>query len=362
MDPLSACVEKIPKAAGDKAGIWIDVGDDNTVMIKVRGFMVFPPSPGTSCGCGIQKVPALAGLSSVRVMMEKTSDEIEGFDFVLDADVGNRFARQDDEEQGEEWFGFRADNVPPTVPRNMPVELVFTGTLTPGATFDDLRNQFGVANNAIGFGKIGQLAVCPPKQIDPAPEPQAAPLIKVGRMGGEHPHSLELTVHDVEEGLTTVRILEASNMKEALPDFTPGTTGPVVVGFTMADGKDLGSIRLEACNTRAECSTWKADMAILKAGRRGLAARAFPATPEARVVRIHNGDPGAKVLSVSAGGQRFLARPMVAGQTVTVSIPGDPENQKNSVSLGMQALAEGDEALVLIAEPSAQEEKDLFIP
>lgn len=353
-DPLSACVEK-NKAAGDKAGIWIDVGDDDTVTIKVRGFMAFPPSPGTSCGCGLQKVAGLASLDSVRVMRANTSEEIEEFNFTLNDNVAGRFAQQDDSEQGEEWFGFRADNVPSTVP-NMPVELVFTGTLMEGATFDTLMAQFDAADDAIGFGKIGSLGVCPPAIIDPAPAPQAAPLIKVGRMGAEHPHSMELTVHDIEEGLATVRVFEASNMTEALPDFIPGTTGPVVVGFTMAAGKDLGSIGLEACNTRGECSTWRADMAVLKAGRRGAANQAFAAAPGARVIRIHNGNPGAKVLSMSAGGQRFLVRPLVGGQTVTLSIPGDPESRDNSVSLRIQAPIEGAEALVLIAEPAALEE------
>lgn len=343
--PLSACVRK-----NKAAGAWVTV-TGNDVMIKIRGFTAFnPPGGSATCGCGLQHVPSLASLTSAEVRREDNGQKIEAFDFKPDNGVGSVFSGLDN--NSPPWFGFSTSlsQAPDT-----PADLVFYGKLASGANFDSLKSELEAAGDNMGLGEVnpkGGLIICPIGVID---QLSSAPSVRVSRMALENPHFVELRVLDAEEGLKTVQVVEDANLLETVPAFTPGTTLPVDLRFTMAEGKATAAIGIEACNIRGECSSWRGKIVDLKAGKDGRSSRDLTDVPStSRFIKLQNGNPGVSMFVLNAKGKRFSVRPLADGQFLNINAALAVDGPKNDIQLAGVGGPES-EVMVLIVDALGEE-------
>ena len=352
--PVAACVHSDAcqnAAAADASGadLWIVVNGDN-VMFKFRGFNTIDPA-GSACACGLKMVNSLSSINQAQVMVAGTNTPVSAFNFQTSGAIGSDLATAPG--GGGNWVGFAT--TPIASVSTADIDLVFTGKLKPGQTFNDLKGDLIAAGNILGFGvrpSSGRFnpTLCPPKTVDQIPAAKAAPVIKVGKIGMGHPRTIELSVRDAEEGLATLRALDATHATEASPTFTAGTTAPVVVDFTMAEDQKDGSIGLEACNVKGDCATLRADVVTLKVGLGGLVSRNFSDIPRTRsLIKVQNGDPGATMFILTANEQRFSVRPLVSGQSLDFSAPLALTETENAVTLALRGAA-GSEAMVLMVE------------
>jgi hypothetical protein len=342
--PLSACVQK--NKAG---GTWITI-DGQNVTIKVRGFRTYSPGTGSSsCGCGLQRVSSLASVESAQAMRADNGVVIPEFRFQQDTSVSNRFSRRDE----APWQGFSADVS--GAPRNTDVDLVFHGTLAPGATFGALKTQLEGAGNAVGFGKTSNLKSCPTGKVDPLPPAESAPVIAVREMGMAGSRFVELIAVDAEEGLATLRTVESTGAEDSLPAFSPGTVSPVKVRFTMPEGQASASLGVEACNVKGACATWRGDAVDLKVGPEGSASRSVEGVPSSRrQIRLQNGNPGAAMFVLTANGRRFSLRPLTASQWLSLNVSLAVDQPENDLTLGAVGVP-GSEIMVLMMEASPED-------
>lgn len=360
--PVAACMESdtwsgnSANVSPSGANLWIEVNGED-VMFKFRGFRTVPPTSlagNTACACGLRMVSSLKSINSrAEVMMAGTNTPVSAFDFKSFDRISSSLH---DAAGSGTWAGFETSAIQ-SIPANVSVDLIFRGKLKQGETFASLKASMLAAGNVIGFGKAaagGDFSspptLCETDGIDRLGPAQAAPLIKVGKITMEHPRSIELVVRDAEEGLATLRTLDSVRAMEISPSFTAGTTAPVLVDFTIAEGPGDGAIGFEACNVKGECTTLRVDIVTMTVGLSGLVSRDLSGVARTRsLIKVQNGTPGATMFVLTANGQRFSVRPMLSNQSLDFNAPLALTEEENAVTLALRGTA-GGEAMVLMME------------
>lgn len=354
--PASACV-KPPDPEDCSVGLWIQVTGTN-VMIKARGLMTFGTPAGANCGCGFQQVSSLSGLSATAIN-RSTGEPLPGFDFTFNA---NTTADLEDEDSGS-WLGLASSPLPQAVPAGIPTDVVFTGTVPAGTTFEGLRDQILNAGGVIGFGEVtnngsfqGTPAICLPAAVDPLPPPLTAPVLRVTGMDMSSPHTLEVTAQDMEDGLSTIRVAGASNASGAAPSFAPGTRDPVVVRLAMQADNLAAQAQIEACNSRGECATLRPEITPLKQEGPEAASRTLTGVSASKSrILVHNGDPGIRMFSLFVNGRKFSIRPLAPGQSLSLDVSLALSEANNTITLAGRGAALSEAVVVLSEAPTSEQ-------
>jgi hypothetical protein len=357
-EAVIACVEPPeppePPEDGEEcgSGTWVGTQGGN-VMVKVRGFVSFGVQPGTTCACGFQNVTGV-NLASVQVVDSETGLPLPGFSFGSNPTTAGDM---EDADEGD-WAGFSA-TASQEIPQGRQVDLVFTGSVPPGTTFNQLKRRIESAGNVIAAGKAnadgsltGDVVICRPPIVDPLPPPLAAPVLTVSRIDMGSPHAVEVTAHDAEEGLKTLRVFDLENAAERVPAFARGTRGPISLTISMFDDDRPARLAIEACNLRSECALLRPEIIPLRLGARGVASRSLGGVSGRKtVIEVRNGDPGLRKLTLRLDGRKFSVRPLEPDQSLSVELPATPRAAVQTVEVLGRGAPDG-EVMLVFSEPS----------
>lgn len=317
-DDARACTK--PKT-NDPPRMWVlPRGAD--VTITVRGYRTFDVAPGTICACGLRALSALTAMTGVKILDAETQQSL--FTFTASANTGAGFAAAEGER--ESWVGFSSSATTQAIPANRTVDLVFTGTLASGADAEQLMSQLrengkvgtdqGV--NGGGLSGIHTKITSPPRLVDLAPTGPVGVLTSMTL--GAH-GAIVMEIQDADDGISTLRMVGASNLHETMT-FSPGTHDAVAVTVERVDERLPAFARIEACNTRGECSRFEPRLLRLAVGESGQASKFWPLVG-VRLGRIavEVGALGAERISLFANGLRTAIRSLPGGQAIELDLP-----------------------------------------
>jgi hypothetical protein len=130
---------------------------------------------------------------------------------------------------------------------------------------------------------------------------------------------VEVTVQDSGSGLHSINVTTSTNANTVVGAFTDGSTGAVIVRATkikQSQGSTIALTATDRAGNRADCDPTSVTLRL----RRGLVRQRITRVPGAEhKIRIDNGKPGLKRLTIRVNGRRFSVR-MKAGKTVTIDV------------------------------------------
>ncbi len=326
LEAAHACTK--PSRPEDPPRAWVLVrGNDVTIM--VRPYTTFQAT-GAVCACGMKNIPSIGQTTGLSVRTMDTQQSL--FSFSTNGNTSTGFAGV----AGGQWAGFSSAATPQPIGAGQQVELVFTGKLAAGASFQTVMSDLLASGN---FGtdqgtSTGALSgvhthiTPPPRLVDPA---LAGPVGKLNEMHLEARSSIGVRIQDPDDGLAEIRMIGASNMVETVSSFAPGTREPVEVIVERSDDRLPSSATIEACNLRGECNVFEPRLQRVLLGEAGRAEVIWSRlTSRLGLIRIRNLEEGFARASVFSNGSRFSLRPLERGQAVDLDLLLEPDGNRSS--------------------------------
>lgn len=343
--PAQACVRP------SIIDMWVIIRG-NEIWIIIRGFQTFPPPVGVAnCVCGVQRVSAIADLTSGHVLDAETGEPIAGFDnFTNNANTESSLT----DKAGGSWFGLSSRVIGP-IPPPRPSFIQLHGTIRPGVTLQQVIQQ--LRTTRVATAEADEDGVIPPSKtpyievpevVDPAP---GAPAIRLTHMEAGPPQSLELMVRDTEDGLQRLELMASENAAAEIDRFTPGTRAPVRMTIVKIEDESPASFTVRACNVFSECSTQTSSLVGMEVeNQRSATHHIFrKVSGDQHKLVFLNGDPGVRMLTVMVNGRRLSLRPLLSGQTLEMDISLALRPENNTVQVSMRG-APGSWGMLLLSD------------
>lgn len=171
------------------------------------------------------------------------------------------------------------------------------------------------------------------------------------------PGSIEVVVDELESGMASIQVLQASNATVEIQPFDPGTKGALIVIATKVDPNKASRVRLRATDLAGNVT--ECDPVLTEELR--VAGRPVPSVygdvpPEERFVTVFNGDPGLRMLEVEVNGQRFRMTGLRPGEERTLDVSAAIREGQTSIFSLTSHGKPGGSATVLIWDGNGTEE------
>jgi hypothetical protein len=191
----------------------------------------------------------------------------------------------------------------------------------------------------------------------------ALPVCQLTQVIAGPPKQLNITMQATGSGLQTIRLLESINSTVKIPEFAPGTTRAVLVTATKLDqteSSDVGFLVTNVAGLSTSCDPVDFTLS-LDGSTESHVFRRLP--PAEHYVRIVDGAPGIKTMTLVVNGNKFPVNGLEDGETRVIdiesamfpyasvsSMPRKP-NPTNTVEVYATG-ARGDSAYVLVGDAS----------
>lgn len=131
--------------------------------------------------------------------------------------------------------------------------------------------------------------------------------------------TIQVTIRDTGSGIQSIRVDRppTSNVAVNIPQFTPGTTGTIVVTATRLSRSLPARLQLTVTDRAGNVIVCDPILTTLRVGK----AQTFRALPQAEhLIKVKNGRPGIRSLLVVVNGKRFRIAAIRPGTTRRLSV------------------------------------------
>jgi YVTN family beta-propeller protein len=191
----------------------------------------------------------------------------------------------------------------------------------------------------------------------------ALPVCQLTQVIPGPPKQLTITMQDTGSGLQTIQLFESINSTVNIPEFAPGTTSAVLVTATkldQAESSDVGFLVTNVAGLSTSCDPVDFTLSLNGSTESHVFRRLSPAE---HYVRIIDGAPGIKTMTLIVNGNKFPVNGLEDGETLVIDIESAMFPYASAVSMSRKANptntvevyatgARGDSAYVLVGDAS----------